>query len=63
MTNILIIAIGGDDANAYVAGEQYFPDEMQNVQYYFPVQRGLEIKIAEKLASLRAQDKKARGKT
>ena len=52
-----------DDANAYVAGEQYFPDEMQNVQYYFPVQRGLEIKIAEKLASLRAQDKKARGKT
>ncbi len=52
-----------DDANAYVAGEQYFPDEMQDVQYYFPVQRGLEIKIAEKLASLRAQDKKASGKT
>jgi len=42
-----------DEANAYAVGEKYFPEAMQERQYYFPVQRGLEIKIAEKLAALR----------
>ncbi len=51
-----------DDDNAYAAGERYFPDEMPEQQYYFPVDRGLEIKIAEKLSYLRQLDEKARKK-
>lgn len=46
-----------DEPNAYAAGEQYFPDEMKPGRYYYPVDRGLEIKIAEKLAELRKLDK------
>ncbi len=38
-----------DEPDAYAAGEKYFPDEMQPAQYYRPVPRGLEIKIAEAL--------------
>jgi len=49
-----------NEPNAYAAGEKYFPEEMGEKQYYFPVQRGLEIKIAEKLAQLRELDKKSR---
>ena len=49
-----------DDPEAYAAGETYFPDEMGEQSYYHPVDRGLEIKIAEKLAYLRSLDKKAR---
>ncbi len=45
-----------DEAEGYAAGEHYFPDELGARRYYHPVQRGLEIKIAEKLAHLRAQD-------
>lgn len=37
------------EPDAYAAGEKYFPDEMQPKQYYRPVPRGLEIKIAEAL--------------
>ena len=48
-----------DQQEAYVAGEQYFPDGMEGSCYYFPVNRGLEIKIAEKLDHLRQLDKKA----
>ena len=51
-----------NDENAYAAGERYFPDEMPEQQYYFPVDRGLEIKIAEKLKYLRELDEKARKK-
>ena len=49
-----------DEADAYAAGENYFPDEMGPVRYYYPVERGLEIKIAEKLAHLRELDKNAK---
>lgn len=49
-----------DEDDAYAAGENYFPEEMQHEQFYFPVDRGLEIKIAEKLAQLRERDKKHR---
>ena len=48
-----------DEPEAYAAGESYFPDELGEPHYYDPVPRGLEIKIAEKLAHLRALDKKA----
>ena len=51
-----------DEPEAYAAGETYFPDEMGERSYYEPVPRGLELKIAEKLAHLRALDEKVRGK-
>jgi len=46
-----------DEPDAYAAGENYFPENMESKQYYQPVKRGLEIKISEKLARLRALDK------
>jgi len=48
-----------DEPDAYAAGENYFPDEMGTRQYYFPTPRGLEIKIAEKLALLQEKDRKS----
>ncbi|MDP2693380.1 MAG: recombination factor protein RarA, partial [Gallionella sp.] len=42
----------------YAAGESYFPDGMPEVSFYQPTDRGLEAKIAEKLARLRELDKK-----
>ena len=51
-----------DEADAYAAGERYFPEDMPEKTYYHPVPRGLEIKIAEKLAELRARDAAARKK-
>ena len=51
-----------DEPEAYAAGENYFPDDFPAKTYYQPVPRGLEIKIAEKLAHLRELDKKAGGK-
>jgi putative ATPase len=50
-----------DEPDAYAAGEQYFPDSMRDRSYYEPVNRGLEIKIAEKLARLRELDKQYKG--
>jgi len=47
-----------DEPEAYAAGETYFPDGMGMPHYYRPVPRGLEIKIAEKLAYLRELDRK-----
>jgi len=49
-----------NEPEAYAAGEHYFPDGMQEQHYYHPVDRGLEIKIAEKLARLRTMDKEAK---
>jgi putative ATPase len=48
-----------EEPEAYAAGENYFPDDMPPVNYYQPVPRGLEIKIAEKLAHLRELDRKS----
>ena len=48
-----------DEPEAYAAGETYFPEEMGERQYYHPVPRGLEIKIAEKMAHLRSLDENA----
>jgi putative ATPase len=42
-----------DEDNAYASNETYFPVAMGERQYYFPVERGLEIKIAQKLKWLR----------
>jgi putative ATPase len=48
-----------DESDAYAAGERYFPDGIEERRYYQPVERGLEIKIREKLARLRALDRAA----
>jgi putative ATPase len=45
-----------DEVDAYAAGENYFPEGMPQQTYYCPAPRGLEQKIAEKLAYLRALD-------
>ncbi|HAT31647.1 MAG TPA: recombination factor protein RarA [Janthinobacterium sp.] len=48
-----------DEPDAYAAGETYFPDGMPEPGWYKPVPRGLEGKIADKLAWLRELDRKA----
>jgi putative ATPase len=48
-----------DEPNAYAAGETYFPDDLDEPGWYQPVPRGLEIKIAEKLATLKKWDEQA----
>ncbi|MEJ2461679.1 MAG: replication-associated recombination protein A [Candidatus Thiodiazotropha sp.] len=48
-----------DEPNAYAAGENYMPEPLTGHRYYHPVERGLEIKIAEKLAMLRRMDEEA----
>jgi len=47
-----------NEEDGYAAGENYFPDGMPEVSFYQPTERGLEAKIAEKLAHLRELDKK-----
>jgi putative ATPase len=49
-----------DEPEAYAAGEQYFPDGVAPQRFYRPVARGLESKIAEKLAHLRELDREWR---
>ena len=49
-----------DEDGAFAAGEKYFPDDMEEARLYQPVPRGLEIKIGEKLAHLRALNEAAR---
>lgn len=45
-----------NEDEAYAAGENYFPDELIGRRYYQPVERGLEIKIKEKLKRLKELD-------
>jgi putative ATPase len=49
-----------DEPEAYAAGEDYFPENMPEVSFYQPTPRGLEGKIAERLAHLRELDRKAK---
>ena len=51
-----------DEPNAYAAGENYFPPELKDTQFYFPTTRGMEIKIKEKLDWLREQDAQSQQK-
>ena len=49
-----------DEDEGFAAGETYLPDSLKKRQYYQPVDRGLEIKIAEKLNHLRTRNRQAR---
>jgi len=46
-----------DEEGGYAAGENYFPEALKDRQYYHPVDRGLELKIQQKLKYLRDRDK------
>ena len=48
-----------DEPEGYAAGESYLPDALSGRRYYRPVDRGLEIRIREKLERLEALDKAA----
>ena len=45
-----------DEPNAYAAGETYLPDGMPEPGWYQPVDRGLELKVGEKLRTLKQWD-------
>jgi putative ATPase len=49
-----------DEPHAYAAGETYLPDDMREPGWYQPVPRGLESKIADKMAFLRQLDEDAK---
>jgi putative ATPase len=48
-----------DEPNAYAAGENYLPEGIEEPGWYQPVPRGLESKIAEKMAFLKKLDDEA----
>ena len=50
-----------DEVGGFAAGERYLPDGMEEPGFYKPVSRGLEIKIAEKLAELKRRNREAGG--
>jgi putative ATPase len=49
-----------DEPDGFAAGESYWPDGMTPPTLYEPVERGLEIKIAEKMRALREKNRQAR---
>ncbi|HEX6138696.1 MAG TPA: replication-associated recombination protein A [Casimicrobiaceae bacterium] len=51
-----------DEDEAYAAGERYLPDDMPDVAFYAPTERGLEARIGEKLRALRTRDEAAGGR-
>ena len=51
-----------DEPHAYAASESYLPEGMQAPGWYQPVPRGLEARIAEKLAHLRQLDAEAKSR-
>jgi putative ATPase len=51
-----------DEADAFAAGENYFPEGMPAVEWYKPTGRGLEQRIREKLEELRRLNAAAREK-
>jgi putative ATPase len=48
-----------DEPHGYAAGETYWPEGLTDPEWYRPVNRGLEIKIAEKMAFLKGLDRQA----
>ncbi len=47
-----------DEEGGFAAGERYLPDGMPDTAFYRPVERGLEIRIAEKMRTLQALNQK-----
>jgi putative ATPase len=47
-----------NEEGGFAAGETYMPDGMENALFYEPVERGLEIKIANKLRALKKLNNK-----
>jgi putative ATPase len=45
-----------DEEGGFAAGENYFPEGMSPPSFYEPVDRGLEIRIGEKLRELRRRN-------
>jgi putative ATPase len=45
-----------NEDDAFAAGESYWPDDLEPPRFYEPVERGLEIRIGERLAELRARN-------
>ena len=45
-----------DEQDGFAAGENYFPEDMAEPGWYQPVNRGLEIKIADKLNDLKLKN-------
>lgn len=50
-----------NEEGGFAAGEDYFPEGMKAPEFYRPVERGLEIRIAEKLRELRALNRNRQG--
>jgi putative ATPase len=50
-----------DEEGGFVAGERYLPDGLEGQVFYEPVERGLEIRIAEKLRELRRRNTEGNG--
>lgn len=48
-----------DEEGGFAAGESYLPEGMEPPGFYRPVERGLEIRIAEKLRELRRRNENA----
>jgi len=48
-----------NEPEAFAAGETYLPEPLIGSKFYEPVDRGLEIKIGEKLNYLRELNKQA----
>jgi putative ATPase len=48
-----------DEEDAIAAGERYFPDDMPERTYYYPVPRGLELKIGEKLKEISRRNRES----
>lgn len=49
-----------DEPDGYAAGEVYLPQQLKDTRFYQPVERGLEIKIAEKMRYLKQLDEQAK---
>ncbi len=49
-----------DEEGGFAAGEQYLPQGLEDLQFYQPVERGLEIRIAEKMRELSAWNRKSK---
>ena len=50
-----------NEEGGFAAGENYFPDGMATPEFYRPVERGLEIRIAERLRTLKQLNRASQG--